>query len=82
MRKDGEIPPALMEIRTKGENPITCVFKATYKVSNIPFFFPTMEKNLGQASRRDYFVEFIRNAEIKLNKWSTPLLLEQCGQMP
>ena len=57
-----------MEMRIKSENPTISVFKAIYKVSNIPFFSPTVEKNLGQASRRDYLVEFIRNAKEKLNK--------------
>lgn len=38
MRKDGEIPPALMEMRIKSENPKICVSKAIYKVSNILWF--------------------------------------------
>lgn len=80
MRKDGEIPLALMEMRIKSENPTICVFRAIYKVRNIPFFFPTAGKNLGQASWRDYLVEFIRNTKDKLNKQIMSLLLEQCGQ--
>lgn len=68
MRKDGEIPLALMEMKIKSENPTTHIFQAVYKVSNIPFFFPTVEKNLGQASQRDYLVEFIRIAKEKLDR--------------
>lgn len=82
MRKDSEIPLTLMEMRIKSENPKTCAFKAIHEVSNIPFVFPTVEKNLGQVSWKDYLMEFIRNAMDKLNKEITSLLLEQCGQTP
>lgn len=82
MRKDGEIPLASVEMRIKSENPTVCVFKAIYEVSNIPFFFPTVEKNLGQASRSDYLVEFVGNANDKLNKRITSLFLEKGGRTP
>lgn len=69
-------------MRIKSENPTVCAFKAIYEVSNVPFFFPTVEKNLGQASRSDYLVEFVGNANDKLNKRITSLLLEKGGRTP
>lgn len=82
MTKDGKIPLALAEKRMKRENPMRCVFKTIYKVTSITLFFPTAEENLGEISGRAYLVEFVRNADGKLNKHHIPVARAMGSQMP